>query len=629
MNIKTLLITIVLSVFASLVIAGNRPINHLVVDNSITMVKSDYQTIVDYVNTNLSNTHDYPVNSDDYFGTSAYYSNFDAREGKYSASFASSDDAIREALSTVLLPNKFPNPSLNESFMVEYATYSNVNNTESMRFYCTSLSPLTFTAIVPTVTEITMDSLDYQFIVDYVNTNLSNTHEHPTTAEDHYGASAYYHNFDGRSGKYDALFASYSDAIKAAFNEVYLPNKYSDAIESDTFTISYDVYTGSNMTDSMTFLCTSETPMSFSLLGEEDDTPSGFDSLSFGTDTTFDVITWNIEHFPKNSTVTMTKIKDAIIAMDPEVIAFQEIDDTAKFREMVNELDDYEGIIGHYGYAPMCYIYKTASVQVNGTDQLFEDDWSAFPREPFVLDVTFSGEQFIIIGNHLKCCGDGVLDESDSGDEEYRRLNAINSLKDHIDTNWSDKNVIVLGDFNDVLEDAEANNVFTPFIDDAANYVFADMGISLGSSDDWSYPSWPSDLDHILITNELFDRTEAEVIKIDDHITWAVYDADISDHRPVGIRVVDTGVVTALDDIIFDDVTIKPNPVEDFISITGIPENMTIDISLYSQSGQLLAHQVSSGESLNSIDMTALVSGVYVLNLHSNSVKKSYKIVKN
>lgn len=630
MNIKKYFLSFMLLGFFAFSYSAKRPVNFLVVDNTLTMEQSDYQTIVDYVNTNLTNTHSYPANSDNYYGTSAYYTNFDVRSGSYNAAFANADEAITEALATVLLPAKFPNSNLNESFEITYATYSGVNGSDSKRFYCSSISPLSFTSIVPAYHSMVMDSLDYQYIVDYVNANLSNTHKYSATAEDHYGASSYFKNFDARDGNYNAAFASSDAAIKEALSEVFLLHEYADAIKSDTFTIHYASYNGVDAGDSMIFVCESESPLSFLLLGEEAPPSNDFENLSFGSDSTFDVITWNIEHFPKNGSVTMDKVKEALVAMDAEVVAFQEIDDTAMFRQMVDELQDYEAIIGNYGYAPMCYIYKTASVQVNGTDQLFENDGSAFPREPFVLDLTFSNEQFIIICNHLKCCGDGVLDENNSNDEENRRLKGIIKLKDYIDNNWSDKNVLVLGDFNDVLEDEDDNNVFKPFIDDASNYVFADMSISLGPSTHWSYPSWPSDLDHILITNELFDRTEAQTILVDEHITWSAYDRDMSDHRPVGINVlIDSSVTTSSDMLIFDNIMVSPNPVEEYVSIRGIPQNTSVGISLYSQNGQLMISENANAEAASSIDMSNLPSGIYLLSLNANAVKKNYKIVKH
>jgi len=157
--------------------------------------------------------------------------------------------------------------------------------------------------------------------------------------------------------------------------------------------------------------------------------------------------------------------------------------------------------------------------------------------------MSFMGENIIIINNHFKCCGDGYLDIDDSGDEETRRYIASNLLKEYVDTNFQNDNVIILGDLNDILTDNIENNVFQMILDDSDNYHFADMDIAQGSSSDWSYPTWPSHIDHILITNELFDELEntssdIQTIKIDEYIDggWSEYDQNVSDHRPVALK---------------------------------------------------------------------------------------------
>ena len=40
-------------------------------------------------------------------------------------------------------------------------------------------------------------------------------------------------------------------------------------------------------------------------------------------------------------------------------------------------------------------------------------------------------------------------------------------------------------------------------LDESDDYLFTDMEIASGSPLYWSFPGWPSHLDHILITNEL------------------------------------------------------------------------------------------------------------------------------
>jgi hypothetical protein len=158
-----------------------------------------------------------------------------------------------------------------------------------------------------------------------------------------------------------------------------------------------------------------------------------------------------------------------------------------------------------------------------------------------LMDINFMGENYFIINNHFKCCGDGTIDFDDPSDEENRRYTAINLIKEYIDNNLPDNNVIVLGDLNDDIAESSSNNVFQEVLNDSVNYRFADLEIAQGNSSDWSFPNWPSHLDHILITDELFNSAnnlEVQTIKIDEYLEggWDEYDQNISDHRPVGMK---------------------------------------------------------------------------------------------
>ena len=482
-------------------------------------------------------------------------------------------------------------------------------------------------------TVYTMTTNDYQSIVDYVNTNFTNTHSHPENSENRFGTSAYYSNFDARNGNYDDSFANSDSAIAEGLATAFLPVKYPNALVNDTFQINFTKYTGVASYQSMTFVCADLVPLTFDNIATSEVIipTTDFGDLSFGTDSTFDVITWNVEHFPKSDDITMAKVREVVSMLEPEVVAFQEIDDTAHFREMIDELEGYEPIIGDYSYAPMCFIYKVDSVSVNNIQQLFADDDSSFPREPLVLDCSFRGEDFIVVSNHLKCCGDGVLDESNSSDEENRRLEAIKSLKNYIDIHWEDRNVIVVGDFNDVLEDEVENNVFMPFLNDADNYLFADINISYGSSEDFSYPSWPSHLDHILITDELFERSNAQVIKVDENIGWSAYDADISDHRPVGLQVLmSQGVSSSIAYVepLVNTISLRPNPVYNELTIDGLSAQENTNITLYDNKGQKLQHLTSTGLVDLSLDLSEYSSGIYVLSVQADSQYLSAKVMK-
>ena len=192
----------------------------------------------------------------------------------------------------------------------------------------------------------------------------------------------------------------------------------------------------------------------------------------------------------------------------------------------------------------LAYIYNSNTVQVNSIHEIFfsQQYHNAFPRAPKIFNCLFAGQEYIILNNHFKCCGDGFLDITNYTDEEHRRLQAVSFLKQYIDNNYSDKKLILLGDLNDDLSDNIENNVFEEFILDSLNFTFVDLLISQGSSLNWSFPNWPSHLDHILISNELFAMFQhpaslVSVIKIDDYMqNWSEYDANVSDHRPIGLK---------------------------------------------------------------------------------------------
>ena len=48
-----------------------------------------------------------------------------------------------------------------------------------------------------------------------------------------------------------------------------------------------------------------------------------FDELYFGTDDALDIMTWNIEWFPKNGQITINYVKQIIEALDIDVLAIQ------------------------------------------------------------------------------------------------------------------------------------------------------------------------------------------------------------------------------------------------------------------------------------------------------------------
>jgi len=355
-----------------------------------------------------------------------------------------------------------------------------------------------------------------------------------------------------------------------------------------------------------------------------------FENLSFGTDSTFDVATWNIEHFPKKGQTTINYVVDIIQALDLDYIGIQEVDNPAQFENLIDQLDGYEGYYQQNDYARLAVIYKTDVLTVNSIHEIFTSPayGGAFPRPPIVMDVHFMGAQYILINNHYKCCGDGYLDPNNPNDEEYRRRAANTHLKIFLDNSYPDANVIVLGDFNDDLADPASHNVFQNFLDDPDNYRFVDMDIAEGPSSNWSYPTWPSHLDHILITNELFDEmenagTEVACIKLDDYFSngWSGYDYNVSDHRPVALKFKPNTLNVGLADakttpIYFNN---YPNPVVDYTVFQWSGANTDARIEIYNPIGQKLDEiPVRRGDVEVVWNAADLASGIYLARMVSD-----------
>ncbi|MEN8249636.1 MAG: endonuclease/exonuclease/phosphatase family protein [Bacteroidota bacterium] len=313
-----------------------------------------------------------------------------------------------------------------------------------------------------------------------------------------------------------------SGSTGSSFSLTPVDNALSDGNKIIDFTITNatgGVSLGTNLTYELTIID-----------DEQNDPVTGdyADCLNILSDSTLDVVTWNIEQFSSSNTNTAL-LAEMIEVMDADIIGVQEISSYSDFSSMVNGIDGWNFQYVNQGDGlSLGYLYKTSEITLNGSlTTIYDNETSAFPRAPVVGDFTHipSGTQVTIMNLHLKCCDDG----------EARRLAAAELLKGYIDTNLATENVLVIGDYNDDIQESPATNVFQGFIDDATNYRFVDMIIAQGSSSNWSYPGWPSHLDHILMTNELFDEWQStSTLKLD--VCKTSYEYDISDHRPVLAR---------------------------------------------------------------------------------------------
>ena len=271
-----------------------------------------------------------------------------------------------------------------------------------------------------------------------------------------------------------------------------------------------------------------------------------------GTDSTLEVVTWNLETFPTTwdpddprplaELETLPLVIQAIAALDADVVAVQEIfqgygaPGPAAFDAVAAALPGWAGYRStDDGWMDLGFFYRVeGDLGDPAFTDLFQDEDYIFPRAPLEMQVTWKGQPLVIINNHLKALGGDA--------NENRRRQACLLLEQYAETTWPDTPVIILGDLNDELDDPRADNVFVNFLDDTLNWRFADLPIAQDPAGLVSYPNYRSHIDHILISDELFaaaDKAEAlvAVVPLDVYLrSWSVYENLLSDHRPVALR---------------------------------------------------------------------------------------------
>jgi endonuclease/exonuclease/phosphatase family metal-dependent hydrolase len=364
-----------------------------------------------------------------------------------------------------------------------------------------------------------------------------------------------------------------------------------------------------------------------------------FEGLSYGTDTTFDIGSWNLKDFPFNGNNTISHLNQIINKIDLDIIAIQEIKDTIQFNNLLDLNPNY------IGYAKINYMIGLGFIvkkdlEILEIKEIFNSPeyWTIFPRAPMILEVLINKTKIIIINNHLKCCGDGNLDTLNAKDEEFSRLSAIRILKEYIEKNYKNEKVIILGDFNDILDDKPQNNVFKDFINDSLNYLILDHQIALKDSTNWSYPSWPSHIDHVIINNKLLtefntiynnDTNAIQVLAIDRYYKngFSEYSQNISDHRPI-VAKFDLNNKTSIAIDNNNQLSIYPNPTQSDnikINIEGIEyANITIIDILGNEKLKL-----SNIANKSNIDISPLENGIYLIQINSNNKTYSQKLIVN
>lgn len=416
---------------------------------------------------------------------------------------------------------------------------------------------------------------------------------------------------------------------------------------------------------------------------------------SFPKADTFDVVSYNLEFFgsnvigsngeefgPVDDALQIENVAKVMNKLNADVYVVQEVSDDPSIDALIQKISingktfdktistswSYSFNAPQADFPPqkLVVLYNTQTTTVKSTKVLFKDIYDQVLAGTVVLpnypgtgtpqenDDSFfsSGRLPYLVNIETKIGGItkeiSVIDfharaNSGTNIEKYnQRKYDVEYLKQALDTEYPDSNLIILGDFNDDVK-AWVGNASTPssykvFVDDTANYNALTLGISQAGANSYFNFTPESFLDHIIISNELSDQYIPNSIAVyDPRNDITNYITTTSDHGPVIARFeLKSSNLSTID---FETkngyfVQAYPNPVKDVLNVNvKTTTDKSLKLKVYDISGHLVGNPVAVNAtqdlSTAAIPVSHLPSGIYVYTLtENNKVVYKGKIIK-
>lgn len=288
--------------------------------------------------------------------------------------------------------------------------------------------------------------------------------------------------------------------------------------------------------------------------------------------TTLEVVNWNIEWFgsttngPTNDNQQEQNVKNILLNIGADVYAVSEIVSEQRLANVVSQMPGYAYVISNFGShtnssanpasalaeaQKMAFIYKTSVLSNVSTTALLSQginspadltnpayNYWASGRFPYMLtaDATLNcvtkKVHFVLV--HAKANTSPVNVSYD------RRKKGADTLHYTLQQNYANENVIILGDFNDDLDQSITAGFTTTswskFTTDPANFDPLTLPLSLAGKK--STVSYNDVIDHVVVSNDMQPFYMPSTAGILTDVTSLVsnYGSTTSDHYPVFTR---------------------------------------------------------------------------------------------
>ncbi len=249
---------------------------------------------------------------------------------------------------------------------------------------------------------------------------------------------------------------------------------------------------------------------------------------------TLSLMTWNLEDYPLSSK-TPDQAASIVAQLRPDLIAVQEVADPTAFAALESKLPaGYQIVINDDpgAFLRVALVTQSQRVTVSEVETLFKNDAYAFPRPPLKARVLAQGVgsgsfDFVVVVVHLKA----QLNQA----SQDRRKDACIKLDAWLSAELAkggEQDYVVIGDFNDELDDPPQWNVFGPLLSKSSTYTFLTSAeVQAGK---YTYLPFQSFLDHVLVTSDAlveYGAGSTNVLELEKSVTD--YENGVSDHRPV------------------------------------------------------------------------------------------------
>lgn len=356
-----------------------------------------------------------------------------------------------------------------------------------------------------------------------------------------------------------------------------------------------------------------------------------------GITDTFKLVNWNLEFFGDDPTQLpdeIFKTRTIMNQLKADAYALVEIVNKDSLQSLVNSLEgNYSFIISSFatsvsGYADpswaqaqkLAFVFNKDKIKINSSRAFLQYNSAAYynwssGRFPYLIDAMIKGVEgnwlnvkFIVI--HAKAM-------SDAG-SCIRRKSGAAQLKDSLDFKFSNDKIIILGDYNDDLDETicaneNVSNYFNFVVDSTDENSYKSLTLPLSKMGLSSINGFNNFIDHVIVSNEVYPfyvSNSAALLKAEVNAWVSNYNSFVSDHFPVMTKYIFNSSQN-IDIVTLPKISFFPNPVIDRLNISN--EKLTeLDVCIFSIDGkEILKTQSNSNQT--SIDISNFSSGCYFL----------------